>query len=76
MWIAGEFESSEEEFYELLKNDEKILDMVLKDRKEISNTFDRRFKQVQGVAEIANSPGKRIERISSSVDELAKFMRE
>ena len=67
MWIAGEFEGSEEDLYALLKDDEKILNMVFEDRKPISNILNRRFKQVQGVAEIANSPGKRISR---SVDEL------
>ena len=59
-WRHDEFEGSEDDFYALLEDDETILNMVLKDRKPISQTLDRRFKEVQGVAAIANSPGKRI----------------
>ena len=66
-WVRGEFEGSEEDFYAALENDELILNMVFKDRKPITQTLHRRFKHSQGVAEIANSPGKRI---SSFVDEL------
>ena len=59
-WLHDEVEGSKDDLYALLEDDETILNMVLKDRKPISQTLDRRFKEVRGVAEIANSPGKRI----------------
>ena len=64
-WISGEFEGSEEDFEDLINDDERIKNLVFEKQKENTVTLDRRCKHSQGVAEIANGV-----KYPSSVDEL------
>ena len=66
MWIAGEFDGSEEELNDLVNSDERIKNLVFKDRKACSVTFDQRWRTETGVAKIANGY-----KFCSSVDELS-----
>ena len=64
-WNSDKFEGSEQDFEDLINDDERVKNLVFKNQKENTVTLYRRWKHSEGVAEIAN--GKKY---VSSVDEL------